>query len=313
MHARLELPSLRQLRAFEAVARCKSIGAGARELGLSQPAVTHMIAQLETRLAVSLLERRRSGSFLTPLGSVLLPRVRAAVRAHSIDVARSGYRRIAVRARDDQIRGEQNYRYAYPCPCRDRRMRLFRDGGASPRHIPAGAASIRARSRARGSQKPVSANGAGIGPYRAGTRARAPAEGCSQRARIRGRRDSGSAGYFYVTHSDRQHTPLRESSAVTSDQPISCHIPQRICSRPGWALRGAARGAAGRRSRPPVRGTQAPGVGDRPQRRVSVLEPLCHLRWPPAPARSRSEDNAARAGQLRLDIARSRRSAQGGI
>jgi LysR family transcriptional regulator, regulator for genes of the gallate degradation pathway len=75
MRARLEFPSLRQLRAFEAVARCKSIGGGARELGLSQPAVTHMIAQLETRLAVSLLERRRSGSFLTPLGSVLLPRV----------------------------------------------------------------------------------------------------------------------------------------------------------------------------------------------------------------------------------------------
>ena len=72
---RVDFPSLRQLRAFEAVARCKSIGAGARELGLSQPAVTHMIAQLETVLAVSLLERRRSGSFLTPLGSVLLPRV----------------------------------------------------------------------------------------------------------------------------------------------------------------------------------------------------------------------------------------------
>jgi LysR family transcriptional regulator, regulator for genes of the gallate degradation pathway len=75
MRARLKFPSLRQLRAFEAVARCKSIGGGARELGLSQPAVTHMIAQLETRLAVTLLERRRSGSFLTPLGSVLLPRV----------------------------------------------------------------------------------------------------------------------------------------------------------------------------------------------------------------------------------------------
>jgi len=72
---RVDFPSLRQLRAFEAVARCKSIGAGARELGLSQPALTHMIAQLETVLAVSLLERRRSGSFLTPLGSVLLPRV----------------------------------------------------------------------------------------------------------------------------------------------------------------------------------------------------------------------------------------------
>jgi LysR family transcriptional regulator of gallate degradation len=75
MRTRIDLPSLRQLRAFEAVARCKSIGGGANELGLSQPAVTQMIAQLETVLAVRLLERRRSGSFLTPLGAVLLTRV----------------------------------------------------------------------------------------------------------------------------------------------------------------------------------------------------------------------------------------------
>jgi len=75
MRTRPDSPSLRQLRAFEAVARCTSIGGAAKELGLSQPAVTQMIAQLETVLAVSLLERRRSGSFLTPLGSVLLPRV----------------------------------------------------------------------------------------------------------------------------------------------------------------------------------------------------------------------------------------------
>jgi LysR family transcriptional regulator of gallate degradation len=75
MRTRLDSPSLRQLRAFEAVARCRSIGGGAKELGLSQPAVTHMIAQLETVLAVSLLERRRSGSFPTSLGSVLLTRV----------------------------------------------------------------------------------------------------------------------------------------------------------------------------------------------------------------------------------------------
>src|SRR3974377_417251 len=75
MRTRLDFPSLRQLRAFEAAARCKSIGGGAKELGLSQPAVTQMIAQLETVLAVSLLERRQSGSYLTALGSVLLPRV----------------------------------------------------------------------------------------------------------------------------------------------------------------------------------------------------------------------------------------------
>jgi DNA-binding transcriptional LysR family regulator len=75
MQRRLHFPSLRQLRAFEAVARSKSIGAGAKELGLSQPAVTQMLSQLETVLAVTLLERRRNGSFPTPLGSVLLPRV----------------------------------------------------------------------------------------------------------------------------------------------------------------------------------------------------------------------------------------------
>src|SRR5262249_26233348 len=75
MRARPGYPSMRQLRAFEAAARCKSIGAAAKELGLSQPAVTQMIAQLESALAVSLLDRRRSGSFVSSLGLVLLPRI----------------------------------------------------------------------------------------------------------------------------------------------------------------------------------------------------------------------------------------------
>jgi LysR family transcriptional regulator, regulator for genes of the gallate degradation pathway len=75
MRNQLDFPSLRQLRAFEAVARRKSIGAAAGELGLSQPAVTQMVAQIEAALAVNLLERRRTGTYLTALGSVLLPRV----------------------------------------------------------------------------------------------------------------------------------------------------------------------------------------------------------------------------------------------
>jgi LysR family transcriptional regulator, regulator for genes of the gallate degradation pathway len=75
MRTRRDLPSLRQLRAFKAVAYCNSIGGGAKELGLSQPAVTQMIFQLETALAAKLLKRRRSGSFLTPFGDVLLTRV----------------------------------------------------------------------------------------------------------------------------------------------------------------------------------------------------------------------------------------------
>src|SRR5262245_66407566 len=75
MGTRVDFPSLRQFRAFEAVARCQSIGGAAKELGLSQPTVTHMIVHLESALAASLLERRPGGSFLTPLGSVLLTRV----------------------------------------------------------------------------------------------------------------------------------------------------------------------------------------------------------------------------------------------
>jgi LysR family transcriptional regulator, regulator for genes of the gallate degradation pathway len=75
MRNQLDFPSLRQLRAFEAVARRKSIGAAAAELGLSQPAVTQMVARIEAALAVNLLERRRTGTYLTALGSVLLPRV----------------------------------------------------------------------------------------------------------------------------------------------------------------------------------------------------------------------------------------------
>jgi len=75
MRNKLDFPSLRQLRAFAAVARFNSIGTAARELGLSQPAVTQMLAHMETALAASLLERRRTGTYLAPLGTVLLPRV----------------------------------------------------------------------------------------------------------------------------------------------------------------------------------------------------------------------------------------------
>ena len=180
MRNRPDLPSLRQLRAFEAVARRKSIGAAARELGLSQPAVTQMVAQIETALAVSLLERRRTGTYLTTLGSVLLPRVERLFAHIQSALCDPGCRRIALRSRDDEIGGEQDHRYAHPRPHRDRGMRFFRSGGAQARHIPAGAASIGARSRARGSKKPVPANGARIGADLAGARARAPAEGRAQ-------------------------------------------------------------------------------------------------------------------------------------
>src|ERR1700721_730996 len=72
----LDVPSLRQVRALEARARLESVSAAAREVNLSQPGLTQSIHALESRLAIRLFDRRRSGCYVTSLGGVLLPRVR---------------------------------------------------------------------------------------------------------------------------------------------------------------------------------------------------------------------------------------------
>lgn len=72
----LDLPNLRHLRVFEAVARLESLGRAAAEVNRSQPAVTQALAKLEVTLGVTLIERRHSGSYLTELGSILLGRTR---------------------------------------------------------------------------------------------------------------------------------------------------------------------------------------------------------------------------------------------
>jgi LysR family transcriptional regulator, regulator for genes of the gallate degradation pathway len=71
-----DIPSLRQLRVFESAARLESVSAATREVNLSQPGVTQAIRALEERLDARLFERRRSGSYVTELGTILLPRVR---------------------------------------------------------------------------------------------------------------------------------------------------------------------------------------------------------------------------------------------
>ena len=237
----------------------------------------------------------------------------AAVRAHSISAARSGHRRIAFRSRDDEIGGKQDHRYAHPRSHRDRRMRFFRGGGAQARYIPAGAASIGSRSRARGSTKPVPTNGARIGAHLAGARARAPAEGRSQGARIWDRRNSNGAGYFHGPNSGRQHTPFRQRICCRkrSTNFLRCIRPRLSTS---WMV------LTSRCSMPCARaistccsGSSAPGLGDRRKRRVSLLQSLCRRCPAPAPARSRSQRHVARLGALRLDPAGSRNPAQGGI
>jgi LysR family transcriptional regulator of gallate degradation len=83
------LPSLRQLRVFEAVARHKSIGRAAASTSLSQPAVTQAIASLESRFGVALFERVRSGSYPTDFGNILLARTE-----RLFDFLRQGFRRL---------------------------------------------------------------------------------------------------------------------------------------------------------------------------------------------------------------------------
>jgi len=71
-----EIPSLRQLRAFKAVARLESVSAAARDIHLSQPGVSQAIRALESGLDAQLFERRRSGCYVTDYGAILVPRIR---------------------------------------------------------------------------------------------------------------------------------------------------------------------------------------------------------------------------------------------
>src|SRR2546425_5549661 len=64
--------ALGPLRTLEAIARHGSFSRAARELNLSQPAVSMQVAQLERRLGLPLLERVGKRAFPTRAGEVLL-------------------------------------------------------------------------------------------------------------------------------------------------------------------------------------------------------------------------------------------------
>ena len=78
------MPSLRLLRAFVAVAETGQLATAARRLNVTQPALSLQLKDLETRLGVTLIERkpglRRTGADktaqLTAAGAALLPRAR---------------------------------------------------------------------------------------------------------------------------------------------------------------------------------------------------------------------------------------------
>lgn len=68
--------SLRQIRAFAVVARAESFTLAARQLSLTQSAVSMLVQQLESELGLKLFDRSRSAVTLTPAGRELLPLAR---------------------------------------------------------------------------------------------------------------------------------------------------------------------------------------------------------------------------------------------
>jgi DNA-binding transcriptional LysR family regulator len=67
---------LSQIRDFVAIVDRGSLRAAARAIGVSQPAITKSIRQLENELHVQLLQRNARGASLTPAGRTFLARAR---------------------------------------------------------------------------------------------------------------------------------------------------------------------------------------------------------------------------------------------
>ena len=75
------LPSLWQLRVFEAVARLENVSRASQELLRSQPAITSLIVKLELLLGVTLFDRATTGTYPTAAGISVLVRARKILAA----------------------------------------------------------------------------------------------------------------------------------------------------------------------------------------------------------------------------------------
>lgn len=92
------LPRISALRAFDAAARHESFTGAAEELGIQQPAVSRLIAELEHEVKVRLFERRRRAVLLSPAGEVFHVAVKAA-----LDRIAAGAREAAALAEDRRV------------------------------------------------------------------------------------------------------------------------------------------------------------------------------------------------------------------
>ena len=83
-------PHLRRLVMFDAVMRSGSTGAAARQLGLSQPAVSDALSKLEAETGTRLLDRGTAGSVGTEAGKLLHRRVARMLRQIEQGIAHIG-------------------------------------------------------------------------------------------------------------------------------------------------------------------------------------------------------------------------------
>ena len=90
----MKLPTVRQLRTFLAVAESGSVSIAARALGLTQPAASQQLRELERVLAVRLFERSNGRSIPTPAGRALLDPARRAQAAAEDAVAATAEERL---------------------------------------------------------------------------------------------------------------------------------------------------------------------------------------------------------------------------
>ncbi len=88
---RRRLPSLHQLRAFEAAARHGSITRAAAELHVTQSAISHQVKALETHLGLALIQRRGRDIVLTPAGAAYYPELEAALDRMAAATERIAY------------------------------------------------------------------------------------------------------------------------------------------------------------------------------------------------------------------------------
>ena len=83
------MPTLRQLRYLDALAANGHFGRAAAAMGVSQPALSMQIRELETELGAAVVERLPAGARLTPLGTEVVARATRILLSEYIKLLRS--------------------------------------------------------------------------------------------------------------------------------------------------------------------------------------------------------------------------------